>query len=212
MSYPKPLVVLIVATLTLGACTNMDGTANQTGTGAIVGGLTGAAAGQIIGGNTRGTVIGGVIGAGIGAAIGARLDRQEQELRQSLAGTDATIVNTGESLVVSLPESITFDFASAVVHSEFRPWLGRISRSLQNHPNTKVRVIGHTDNVGTLAINQQLSEQRALAVARILISTGTPSSRISYQGRAYLDPIASNSTSAGRAVNRRVEIIITPIS
>jgi outer membrane protein OmpA-like peptidoglycan-associated protein len=73
-------------------------------------------------------------------------------------------------------------------------------------------VIGHTDNVGTLAINQQLSEQRALAVARILISTGTPSSRITYQGRAYLNPIVSNSTSAGRAANRRVEIIITPIS
>lgn len=210
MSYRKPLVAATVAMFALGACTNVDGTQNQTGTGAIIGGLTGAAAGQIIGGDTRGTVIGGVIGAGIGAAIGNQLDTQERELRQSLAGTSAGIVNTGDRLIVTLPEAITFDFGSAVVHQNFRPSLAAVSRSLQNYPNTTVRVVGHTDNVGTLAVNQQLSEQRALAVAQILVNTGTPSTRVRYQGRAYHEPIASNSTSAGRAANRRVEIIITP--
>ncbi|MDP3862845.1 MAG: hypothetical protein Q8Q63_14810, partial [Phaeovulum sp.] len=70
MSYPKTLAALAAAALALGACTNIDGTQNQAGTGAIIGGLTGAAAGQIIGGNTQGTIIGGAIGAGIGAAIG----------------------------------------------------------------------------------------------------------------------------------------------
>jgi outer membrane protein OmpA-like peptidoglycan-associated protein len=210
MSYPKPLIVVVLATLALGACTNADGTDNRAGTGAIIGGLTGAAAGQIIGGDTKGAIIGGVIGAGVGAAIGNDLDNQERELRQSLAGTNAGIVNNGQSLIVSLPESITFDFDSAVVHSSFHPSLAAVSRSLQNYPGTSIRVVGHTDNVGTIAINQQLSEQRALAVARILISTGTPSSRVRYQGRAYNDPVASNSTAAGRAANRRVEIIITP--
>lgn len=210
MSYPKPLIGVFLATLTLGACTNADGTNNQAGTGAIIGGLTGAAAGQIIGGNAKGTIIGGVIGAGVGAAIGDNLDNQERELRRSLAGTNAGIVNTGQSLIVSLPEAITFDFGSSVVHSSFRPSLAAVSRSLQNYPGTSIRVVGHTDNVGTMAINQQLSEQRALAVAQILIISGTPSSRIRYVGRAFNEPIASNSTSAGRAANRRVEIIITP--
>ncbi len=210
MAYPKSLVAVAAAVLALGACSNVDGTNNQTGTGAIIGGLTGAAAGQLIGGDTRGTIIGGVIGAGIGAAIGNDLANQERELRQSLAGTNAGIVNTGETLVVNLPEAITFDFDSAVVHQNFRSSLAAISRSLQNYPNTTVRVVGHTDNVGTLAVNQQLSEQRALAVAQILISSGTPASRVGYLGRAYYDPIASNNTAAGRATNRRVEIIITP--
>ncbi|MDP3862092.1 MAG: OmpA family protein, partial [Phaeovulum sp.] len=62
----------------------------------------------------------------------------------------------------------------------------------------------------TLAINQQLSEQRALAVAQILVNTGTPSARVRYLGRAFYEPIASNASAAGRAANRRVEIIITP--
>lgn len=210
MSYSTPFFVAAVASLALAGCVNPDGSANRTGTGALVGGLTGAAAGQIISGDTRGTVIGGVIGAGVGAAIGSNLDSQERELRGSLAGTNAQVVNNGQSLVVSLPELITFDFGSSVVHSSFRPSLASVSRSLQNYPHTTIRVVGHTDNVGTYAINQQLSEQRALAVTRILISTGTPSARISYQGRAYNDPIASNNTAAGRAANRRVEIIITP--
>jgi outer membrane protein OmpA-like peptidoglycan-associated protein len=210
MSFRKPLVAAAAVVFALGACTNADGTQNQTGTGALIGGITGAAAGQMIGGNTQGTVIGGVIGAGIGAAIGNQLDNQERELRQSLAGTSAGIVNTGESLIVSLPETITFDFGSAVVHQSFRPSLAAVSRSLQNYPNTSIRVVGHTDNIGTLAVNQQLSEQRALAVAQILISTGTPTSRVRYLGRAYHDPVASNATVAGRAANRRVEIIITP--
>ncbi|MDP1667619.1 OmpA family protein [Phaeovulum sp.] len=210
MSYPKPLAAIAAAALALGACTNVDGTQNQAGTGAIIGGLTGAAAGQIIGGNTQGTIIGGAIGAGIGAAIGNQLDNQERELRQSLAGTSAGIVNTGSALIVSLPEAITFDFGSAVVHQNFRASLASVSRSLQNHPNTSIRVVGHTDNVGTLAINQQLSEQRALAVAQILVNTGTPSARVRYLGRAFYEPIASNASAAGRAANRRVEIIITP--
>lgn len=210
MSYPKPLIAAAVVVFALGACTNVDGTQNQAGTGAIIGGLTGAAAGQLIGGNTQGTLIGGVIGAGIGAAIGNQLDNQEQDLRQALAGTSAGIVNTGDRLIVNLPEAITFDFGSAVVHQSFRSSLAEVSRSLQNYPNTTIRVVGHTDNIGTLAVNQQLSEQRALAVAQILVNTGTPTSRVRYQGRAYYDPIASNDTAAGRAANRRVEIIITP--
>jgi outer membrane protein OmpA-like peptidoglycan-associated protein len=210
MSYPKPLIAFALTAFALTACTNPDGTQNQAGTGAIIGGLTGAAAGQIIGGDTRGTLIGGAIGAGVGAVIGNELDKQEQELRQSLAGTSAGITRSGNALVVTLPEAITFDFGSAVVHPSFQNSLAAVSRSLQNYPNTTVRVVGHTDNVGTLAVNQQLSEQRALAVAQILVNTGTPSARVRYEGRAYREPIASNATSAGRAANRRVEIIITP--
>ncbi|PKP68139.1 MAG: hypothetical protein CVT83_06480 [Alphaproteobacteria bacterium HGW-Alphaproteobacteria-5] len=210
MSHHTPLLAATAIVFALGACTNVDGTQNQAGTGAIIGGLTGAAAGQIISGNPGGTILGGAIGAGIGAAIGNELDKQEQDLRQSLAGTSAGIVNTGSALVVSLPEAITFDFGSAVVHQSFRSSLASVSRSLQNYPNTSIRVVGHTDNIGTLAINQQLSEQRALAVAQILVNTGTPSARVRYEGRAFYEPVASNNTSSGRAANRRVEIIITP--
>ena len=201
---------LAAAALVLAGCTNPDGTSNQTGTGALLGGLTGAAAGQVVGGDTRATVIGGALGAAAGGAIGARLDAQERELRQSLAGSGADIRNTGDDLRVILPETVTFRTDSSTVEPGFRPSLRSIGQSLQRYPNSTVRVIGHTDNVGTAAYNNQLSQERARAVARELISAGAASSRISIAGRGFNEPIASNATAAGRAENRRVEIIIIP--
>lgn len=203
-------ISLAAAALVLAGCTNPDGTTNQTGTGALIGGLTGAAAGQVIGGDTRATVIGGAVGAAAGGAIGARMAAQERELRQSLAGSGADIRNTGNDIRVTLPETVTFRTDSSTVDPGFRPALRAVASSLQRYPASTVRVIGHTDNVGTADYNRQLSENRALAVARELIAGGTPASRISVTGRGYNEPIASNASAAGRAENRRVEIVITP--
>lgn len=203
-------ITLTASALVLAGCTNPDGTTNQPGTGVIIGGLTGAAAGQIIGGDTRATLIGGAIGAAVGGAIGARMQAQEQELRQSLAGTGADVRYDGTQLRVILPESVTFRTGSSVVDPAFRPALRAVSESLRRHPASSVRVVGHTDNVGTAAYNNQLSQDRAMAVARELIANGTAASRISVAGRGFYEPIATNSTAAGRAENRRVEILITP--
>ncbi|TCM76766.1 OmpA family protein [Rhodovulum steppense] len=203
-------IAITTAALTLAGCTNPDGTANQPGTGAIIGGLTGAAAGQVIGGDTRATVIGGAVGAAVGGAIGAQMAAQERELRRSLAGTGADITNTGSQLRVILPESVTFRTASSVVDPGFRPALRAVSDSLRQHPASTVRVVGHTDNVGSAAYNNQLSQERAMAVARKLIAAGTAASRITVSGRGFYEPITSNATAAGRAQNRRVEIVITP--
>lgn len=203
--------ILSAATvIALAGCTYNDGTANQPGTGAIIGGATGAAIGNAIGDDTKSTVIGGVIGAAVGGAIGADMARQERELNQQLAGSGAMITNTGSQLRVILPEGVTFSTGSATVASSFRPALREVARSLNTHPNSTVRVVGHTDNVGSAAYNQQLSKDRALAVARILIKDGVSSSRITYSGRGYNEPITTNATAAGRAQNRRVEIVITP--
>jgi outer membrane protein OmpA-like peptidoglycan-associated protein len=201
---------VLAAALALGGCANLDGTANQPATGAIIGGLTGAAAGQIIGGDTQSTVIGGAIGAAIGGAIGAQMEAQERELRGALAGTGVAITNTGQDIRVILPEAITFRTASSTVDPSFRPALRAVAESLRQHPNSTVLVVGHTDNVGTAAFNNQLSEDRAMAVARELVAFGTRAARIRVLGRGFFEPIATNATVAGRAQNRRVEIIITP--
>lgn len=203
-------VGVIAAALILAGCTNPDGTTNQPGTGAVIGGLTGAVAGQVIGGDTRATLIGGAIGAAAGGAIGAQMAAQERELRRSLAGTGADIRNTGSDLRVILPETVTFRTASSVVDPAFRPSLRAVSESLQRYPDSTVRVIGHTDNVGSATYNNQLSQDRALSVARQLIGYGTQASRITVTGRGFYEPIATNTTAAGRAENRRVEIVITP--
>lgn len=203
--------ILTAATvIALTGCTYNNGTPNQPATGAVIGGATGAVIGNAIGDDTRSTIIGGAIGAAAGGAIGANIAKQERELNQQLAGSGAIITNTGSQLRVILPESVSFSTGSATVASSFLPALRQVARSLNAHPDSTVRVLGHTDNVGSAAYNQQLSQDRALAVARILIRHGVASARITYSGRGYNEPITTNATAAGRSQNRRVEIVITP--
>ena len=120
------------------------------------------------------------------------------------------MVNTGNTLVVTLPEAITFDSDSAVVQAEYVDEIAFIARSLRDNPSSTVQVIGHTDNTGSTAHNQTLSERRAAAVATILTGNGVETWRVQTAGVGYSRPIASNDTPGGRAQNRRVEIVITP--
>ncbi len=150
------------------------------------------------------------MGAAVGGAIGTQMAAQERELRQSLAGTGASLTNTGSQLRVIFPESITFATGSSELDPAIRPALSAVSDSLDQHPSSTVRVVGHTDNVGSAAYNSQISRDRALAVARELIATGTAASRVTVSGRGANEPITSNASAAGRAQNRRVEIVITP--
>jgi outer membrane protein OmpA-like peptidoglycan-associated protein len=203
-------VILLTAVIALSACTYNNGLPNQPATGALIGGVTGAALGKAVGGDDRSAIIGGVAGAVIGGAIGENMARQERELNQQLAGSGARITNTGSQLRVILPESVTFPTGSAVVDTGFLPALRQIAKSLRDHPSSTVRVVGHTDNVGSATYNLNLSQERALAVARILIQYGVSASRITYSGRGFAEPITSNNSAAGRAMNRRVEVVITP--
>lgn len=207
---PKTVMCTLVAAIALTGCTYNNGQPNRPVNGVLIGATTGAVLGTIVGETPESAVIGGVVGGVIGGAIGENMARQELELNQQLAGSGAQVTNTGNQLRVILPESVTFPTGSAVVNTGFRPALTDVAQSLRAHPNSTVRVVGHTDNVGTIAFNQQLSVDRALAVARILISDGVSGSRITYAGRNFAEPITSNASADGRAMNRRVEIIITP--
>lgn len=200
----------LAAGLALTACTYNNGLPNRPANGVLIGGLTGAAVGNAIGDDRRSTIIGGIAGATIGGLIGENMARQERELNQQLAGSGARITNTGSQLRVILPEEVTFPTGSDQVDPTFYPALREVARSLNAHPQSTVRVVGHTDNVGSQAFNQKLSVDRALSVARILIRYGVSSSRITYSGRGMNEPITSNSSSSGRAMNRRVEVVITP--
>lgn len=202
-------VVVLTGAITLAGCTNPDGTAYNTGTGAGVGAVLGGLFGRAVSDDkAKGTIIGGLVGGAIGGAIGADLDRQEAALRAQM-GSSVSIINTGSQLIVSLPEEITFATNSAVVKSSLVADLNTLAASMNTYPNTTIEVVGHTDNTGTAAYNQALSEQRARAVRGILINTVNPNRVIAY-GVGETRPIESNSTSAGRQANRRVEIYITP--
>lgn len=214
MRTPIRLAVLATSALALAACTPTTADNQRTRTGAAVGAMAGGLLGAASGGGSdtlMRTAVGAGIGAAVGGAIGATLDQQARELRQEL-GSEVDIRNTGSELVVTMPNSILFDFDSAAVRSDLQGDLRALAAHLRAYPDSTIQVIGHTDNTGAASYNQNLSERRAAAVASVLRNSGVPSSRIRAIGLGEDHPVASNLTSEGRAQNRRVEIIITPTS
>lgn len=211
-----PLAIAASAILLVAACDS--GAPNQsqnTRQGAVIGALGGAAAGALIGNDgtvrdrNRAALIGAALGAGVGGGIGNNLDRQAEELRRALR-SDVGVSNNGNNLVVVLSQDLLFATNSTQVGAQSQNDLLIVARSLTNYPDSTVNVIGHTDNVGSAAFNQDLSERRAQSVASVLRSGGVSSARIRSIGAGLNQPIASNATADGRQLNRRVEIIITP--
>jgi outer membrane protein OmpA-like peptidoglycan-associated protein len=123
-----------------------------------------------------------------------------------------SVTNTGSALIVNLPQDILFATDSASLRPDLTQDLAAVARSLMTYPDTTVQVIGHTDNTGSAAYNQDLSQRRAVSVASVLVANGVPNFRVAALGRGEDQPIASNLSEAGRAQNRRVEIIIRPNS
>ena len=197
------ITILSISSFSLLACTENPYNAKQ---GAIIGATAGVMSGFLTGDDSNGTIKRAIAGAALGAAIGNELDIQEEELRKDLDGSGALIKNTGDQLIVTLPEAITFDIDSSEVRYSLEDSLVRLSTSLNKYPNTNVEVIGHTDNVGSNSSNMKLSLKRANAIKDYLISQGLSSGRLSVVGSGESAPIASNNTRAGRKENRRVEI------
>lgn len=214
----KPLLLLSSASLLLAtACTDPN---YNTGTGtdpnqraksgAALGGVLGAGLGALVSDDKlKGAVIGGVVGAAGGAVVGSSLDRQAAELRQNL-DNDVQITNTGDRLILTMPQDILFDVDSTTIYPGLRGDLLTVAQSLNDYPNTTVQVVGHTDSDGDAGYNQRLSERRANAVADVLLEGGVPFSRVRTFGRGENQPVASNLTEAGKRQNRRVEIVILP--
>ncbi len=222
MTFAKlPLVAAMVAVVALGACTNPNGSIlaqpgdpnQKTKNGALIGAGAGALIGALSkgdGNRDQGALKGALIGGALGAGIGYSLDRQEADLRASLGNDNVIINNTGDRLVVTLPQDILFATGSTTVRPDLRRDLGSVAGNLQAYPNSTIQVIGHTDSDGEAAFNQQLSEGRAAAVSNVLIANGVAPARIQAFGRGESQPVASNLNPQGKAQNRRVEIVILP--
>jgi outer membrane protein OmpA-like peptidoglycan-associated protein len=215
MAFERLTLSLAAASvLGLAACQPpLPGQGNeQTRQGALIGAGVGAVAGALTGDTDEerleNAAIGAVVFGAAGAGIGQALDRQEAELRAQLG--NGTVTNTGSQLIVTLPQDILFGFDSAAVSIQSQADLRAVAASLNRYPNSTINVIGHTDSTGDAAYNQDLSERRARAVAQVLIGAGVAPGRINAVGQGEAVPVASNQTDAGRAQNRRVEIVITP--
>ena len=188
---------------------------NRTQRGALIGAAVGAAAGLLSGDNAverrQRAMVGAGVGALAGGSIGAYQDRQEAELRRATAGTGVDVSRDGDVIKLNLPDGVTFDFNKTDVKPQFYPALNTIASTLKQYNQTIVEVSGHTDSIGTDAVNQRISEQRAHSVANYLIGQGLMRERFEIVGMGERYPIASNDTESGRALNRRVEIRLLPL-
>jgi outer membrane protein OmpA-like peptidoglycan-associated protein len=208
-------VMLLSSCATYTGQTSNPNDPNRTRTGALIGAGIGAVAGLLSGGDAverrQRALVGAGVGGLAGAGIGAYQDRQEAALRRSLEGSGVDVVRQGDNITLNMPGNITFAFDSSNLQPQFYPVLDNVASTLNQYNQTVIEVAGHTDNVGTDAYNQQLSVQRANAVAAYLGGKGVIQQRMMIVGAGETHPIASNDTEAGRQQNRRVEITIVPV-
>jgi len=185
---------------------------NKTSKGAGIGALAGLATAIMVGGDRKKLLAGAGIGALVGGGVGYYMDRQEDKLRAQLQGTGVSVTRSGDNVILNMPGNVTFATNSSNISADFYRVLDSVALVINEFEKTYVDVIGHTDNTGADAYNQQLSEARASSVARYLESQKVLPARIMSRGMGESSPIASNDTPEGRALNRRVEIILTPVT
>lgn len=205
----KTAITLLAAAALVAGCESVSNrTLGTTAGGAIIGAGIGTMAG---GDDKRNAAIGAVVGGLAGAAIGVYMDKQEEELRRQTEGTGIEVQRVGDQIALTMPSGITFDVDSSTIKSNFYGPLNDVAATLIEYPKTSVDVVGHASSDGDDAYNQALSERRAASVQTYLINSGVQPVRLRAIGMGETQPIADNATQAGRAANRRVEILLTPI-
>jgi len=200
-------IVLLSLAVLLSGC-GASNTVKGTAIGVGAGGAVGAGVGKIAGNTALGAVIGAAVGGAAGALIGKKMDKQKEELANSMPDASIESVNGGEALKVTLDSGILFATNSSNVSEAAKSALRNFSTSLKENPDTYVTIVGHTDNTGSMDYNQTLSERRAKSVYDYLTQNGVTNGRLSFEGKGIHEPVADNNTAQGRSLNRRVEILI----
>lgn len=202
-------VLLLCMAVVFTSCGTWNNTAKGTAIGVGGGAAAGAGIGALAGNTALGAVIGAAVGGTAGALIGKKMDKQKKELEATLPEeTTVETINNGEALKVTFDSGILFATNSSTLSDASKSALRNFANSLKANPDTDIRIVGYTDNTGKVDYNQTLSEKRAKSVYDYLMQQGISSDRMVYEGRGVHDPVADNSTPEGRALNRRVEIII----
>jgi outer membrane protein OmpA-like peptidoglycan-associated protein len=205
-------VLALAAGLALAGCANMSEREQGTAKGAGIGAAAGAVLGAVTGNSSsaaKGAVLGGAIGAIGGNLWSKKMEDKRRAMEQATQGTGVDVTRTADNqLKLNVPSDISFDTGRADVMPELRSVLDSFANGLKDDPTTRIRIIGHTDSTGSDAINDPLSLSRARSVGSYLADRGIDPGRIEAIGRGEHEPIADNSSEAGRAKNRRVEILL----
>ncbi|MFH8136164.1 OmpA family lipoprotein [Pantoea osteomyelitidis] len=211
--------LLLSGALALSGCTTNpysgESQAGKSGIGAGLGALVGAGVGVLSSSKKdrgKGALIGAASGAALGGGVGYYMDVQEAKLRDKMRGTGVSVTRQGDNIVLNMPNNVTFDSSSSTLKPDGANTLTGVAMVLKEYEKTAVNVVGYTDSTGTRDLNMRLSQQRAESVASALVVQGVAANRLRTQGMGPDNPIASNSSEAGKAQNRRVEITLSPLS
>ncbi len=197
------LYIAVVVTGVTGCASPEKGTAIGAGAGA--GAAVGAGIGALTGGG-KGVLIGAAAGGAAGGMFGNLLDRQAAELRKV-----AETKRTDEGIIVSLKNDLLFDTGSANLTGDAKNQVTQLGAIIAKYPSDQVTIIGHTDDVGGVKRNLELSKERANSVQAALVQSGVPAGRTKTEGLGESEPAVPGKTKAARAKNRRVELkIIDP--
>lgn len=209
MTINRTLCAALAAALVLAGCAGMSETQRGTAIGAGVGAAAGAVLGRATGNTGAGAAIGTAAGALGGYIWSNRMEQQKRAMEQATQGTGVAVTQTPDNqLKLEVPSDVSFDTGRADIKANFRPVLDRFGQTLREHPQTTVRIVGHTDSTGTDAINNPLSVNRAASARDYLVAQGVAAQRFTIDGRGSHEPIADNGTEAGRGRNRRVDIFV----
>src|SRR4051794_26114243 len=201
-------LVLASAILLLNtSCSNMNKTQKGTAVGAGGGAVVGGVIGKVAGNAALGALIGAVVGGATGNVIGRKMDKQAEDIKNTVPS--AKVERVGEGITVEFSNNVMFAFNSYALTPTADTTLNSLITILNKYPTTNIEVQGHTDSTGTLEYNQTLSESRAHSAAQYLKDHGIASARITEKGYGKTAPKYPNSTAEGRAMNRRVEFLIS---
>jgi outer membrane protein OmpA-like peptidoglycan-associated protein len=200
----------MISLAVLGGCADMSerqqGTAKGAAVGAVAGGILSSATG---GGTGTGAVIGGALGAIAGNLWSKNMEDKRRAMEQATQGTGVEVTRTPDNqLKVHVPNDISFAVGSATIEPRLRPVLDAFAQGLGGQPGSIVRIVGHTDNTGSDALNDALSLRRAESVRGYLQDRGVKGDRIEVAGRGEREPLVANDSAEDRAKNRRVEIFL----
>ena len=200
---------ILATVVALAGCDSMSEREKGTAQGAAIGAAAGALIGAATGGSAgQSAVIGGVVGAVAGNLWSKNMEDKRKAMEAATAGTGIEVARTQDNqLQVNVPSDLSFDIGRADIKPALRPVLDQFAQGLD--PKMRVRIVGHTDSTGNDAINDPLSVQRATSVRNYLSNRGVDPARTEVQGRGSREPVADNTTEAGRAMNRRVEIFLS---
>lgn len=207
----KKLNIGLVLILSIFLISAGCGSWNKTQKGAVAGTAAGGGMGAVIGkasGNTAlGAIIGAAVGGAAGAVIGNQMDKQAEDIQSKVP--DAKVERVGEGIVVEFSSNILFGYDKSALSYSAKENLGKLVIVLNEYSETDIEVQGHTDNTGSLAYNQKLSEERANEVSDYLADKGINNSRLTIKGFGETLPKYENDSESGRTQNRRVEFLIT---